>query len=280
MSVKNILLEVKERLSVHFSPSEADFLAFVLLEKVTQLNKTQILLNTAFTFTKAQQELLENDLQRIVAQEPWQYVVGEVNFLGSKLKVNSAVLVPRPETEEWVQKLIQKHKSQNFRYILEIGTGSGCIAITLAKAFPDAELTALDISQEAINLAFQNSLNNKVNIQFQCLDFLTWQTSTFWDLIVSNPPYICESEKKQMQKNVLAYEPPQALFVPDDKPLLFYEKIAKLAQNHLSERGWLYVEINEHFGTEVKALFEQYGLQNVEIQQDFAGKDRVVVAKK
>ncbi|WP_448529599.1 peptide chain release factor N(5)-glutamine methyltransferase [Raineya sp.] len=280
MSVKKILFEVKERLNAYFSPSEADFLAFILLEKVTQLSKTQILLNTAFTFTQAQQELLENNLQRIIAQEPWQYVVGEIDFLGSKLKVNSAVLVPRPETEEWVQKLIQKHKNQNFRHILEIGTGSGCIAITLAKAFPDAELTALDISQEAINLAFQNSLNNKVGINFLHLDFLTWQTSDSWDLVVSNPPYICESEKKQMQTNVLAYEPSQALFVPDENPLLFYEKIAKLAQNHLSERGWLYVEINERFGTEVKALFEQYGLQNVIIQQDFAGKDRVAIARK
>lgn len=280
MSVKKILLEVKERLNAYFSPSEADFLAFVLLEKVTQLSKTQILLNTAFTFTQAQQELLENDLQRIIAQEPWQYVVGEIDFLGSKLKVNSAVLVPRPETEEWVQKLIQKHKNQNFRHILEIGTGSGCIAITLAKAFPDAELTALDISQEAINLAFQNSLNNKVYINFLHFDFLTWQTSDSWDLVVSNPPYICESEKKQMQTNVLAYEPSQALFVPDENPLLFYEKIAKLAQNHLSERGWLYVEINERFGTEVKALLEQCGLQNVIIQQDFAGKDRVAIARK
>lgn len=280
MSVKKILLEVKERLNTYFPPSEADFLAFVLLEKVTQLSKTQILLNTAFTFTQAQQELLENDLQRIIAQEPWQYVVGEIDFLGSKLKVNSAVLVPRPETEEWVQKLIQKHKNQGFRHILEIGTGSGCIAITLAKAFPNAKLTALDISQEAISLAFQNSLNNKVDINFLYLDFLTWQTSDSWDLVVSNPPYICENEKKQMQTNVLAYEPPQALFVPDEKPLLFYEKIAQLAQNHLSEKGWLYVEINERFGTEVKALFEQYGLQDVEIQQDFAGKDRVVIARK
>lgn len=280
MSVKKILLEVKEKLYAYFSPSEVDFLAFVLLEKVTQLSKTQILLNTTFTFTKAQQEILENDIQRIIAQEPWQYVVGEIDFLGSKLKVNSSVLVPRPETEEWVQKLIQKHKNQNFRHILEIGTGSGCIAITLAKAFPDAELTALDISQEAIILAFQNSLDNKVNINFLYLDFLTWQTSYSWDLIVSNPPYICESEKRQMQTNVLAYEPPQALFVPDEKPLLFYEKIARLAQNHLSERGWLYVEINERFGTEVKALFEQYGLQNVKIQQDFAGKDRVAIARK
>ncbi len=280
MSVKKILLEVKGRLCAYFSPSEADFLAFVLLEKVTQLSKTQILLNTAFTFTKAQQEILENDIQRIIAQEPWQYVVGEIDFLGSKLKVNSAVLVPRPETEEWVQKLIQKHKNQNFRHILEIGTGSGCIAITLAKAFPNAKLTALDISQEAIILAFQNSLKNKVNIYFHHLDFLTWQTSTSWDLIVSNPPYICESEKKQMQRNVLAYEPPQALFVPDEKPLLFYEKIASIAQNHLSERGWLYVEINERFGAEVQTLFEQHGLQNVEIQQDFAGKERVVIARK
>jgi release factor glutamine methyltransferase len=280
MSVKKIFLETKEKLLAHFSASEADFLASILLEKVTQLNKTQILLNTAFTFTQEQQELLENDLQRIMAQEPWQYVVGEVDFLGSKLKVNPTVLIPRPETEEWVQNLIQKHKKYDFKQILDIGTGSGCIAIALAKAFPQAKVTAIDVSDTAISLALQNSLRNKVNIHFQTLNVLLWQPMQEWDLIVSNPPYICENEQAQMQKNVLAYEPHQALFVPNEKPLLFYEKIAQIAQNNLVRGGFLYVEINEAFGTEVKSLFESHSLKNVQILQDFAGKNRVVVAQK
>lgn len=280
MSVKKIFLETKEKLLAHFSASEADFLAFILLEKVTQFNKTQILLNTAFGFTKEQQELLENDLQRIIAQEPWQYVVGEVDFLGSKLKVNPAVLIPRPETEEWVQNLIQKHKKYDFKQILDIGTGSGCIAIALAKAFPQAKVTAIDVSDTAISLAIQNSLKNKVNIHFQTFNVLSWQTMQEWDLIVSNPPYICENEQTQMQKNILAYEPHQALFVPNEKPLLFYEKIAQIAQNNLVKGGFLYVEINEAFGIEVKNLFEGYDLQKVQILKDFADKNRVVVAQK
>ncbi|PKQ70696.1 peptide chain release factor N(5)-glutamine methyltransferase [Raineya orbicola] len=280
MSVKKIFLETKEKLLAHFSASEADFLASILLEKVTQLNKTQILLNTAFTFTQEQQELLENDLQRIIAQEPWQYVVGEVDFLGSKLKVNPTVLIPRPETEEWVQNLIQKHKKYDFKQILDIGTGSGCIAIALAKAFPQAKVTAIDVSDTAISLATQNSLKNKANIHFQTLNVLSWQTMQEWDLIVSNPPYICENEQTQMQKNILAYEPHQALFVPNEKPLLFYEKIAQIAQNNLVKGGFLYVEINEAFGIEVKNLFEGYDLQKVQILKDFADKNRVVVAQK
>lgn len=280
MSIKKIFLETKEKLLAHFSASEADFLTFILLEKVTQLNKTQILLNTAFALTQEQHKLLENDLQRIIAQEPWQYVVGEVDFLGSKLKVNPTVLIPRPETEEWVQNLIQKHKKYDFKQILDIGTGSGCIAIALAKAFPQAKVTAIDVSDTAISLATQNSLKNKANIHFQTLNVLSWQTMQEWDLIVSNPPYICENEQTQMQKNILAYEPHQALFVPNEKPLLFYEKIAQIAQNNLVKGGFLYVEINEAFGIEVKNLFEGYDLQKVQILKDFADKNRVVVAQK
>ncbi|MDW8296845.1 MAG: peptide chain release factor N(5)-glutamine methyltransferase [Raineya sp.] len=286
MFCKKIFLETKNTLKTAYTDTEAEFLAFVLLEKITGLTKTQILLNTETNFTEIQRQTLQNDISRLLAFEPWQYVVGEVEFLGLKLAVNTSVLIPRPETEEWVQRLIQIYRNSNFQRILDIGTGSGCISIALARAFPNAEITAIDISQESLNLALKNSLKNNVKLKLLNADILNFEaTSTKltckeWDLIVSNPPYVCESEKIQMQTNVLAYEPSEALFVSDRQPLIFYEKIAQFAQRYLAKSGILCVEINEKFGKEVKRIFEKVGLQNIAIWQDFAGKNRIVIGEK
>lgn len=279
MSIKNTFLKLKNELIRTFPHSEAEFLAFVLLEKVTNLSKTNILLNHNYPLTNQQNTQLHEYLQRALTHEPWQYIVGEVDFLNLKLAVTPAVLIPRPETEEWVAKLIAYHKKDSFRNILDIGTGSGCIAIALAKAFPQAYVKALDISEKALQVALQNAQKNAVELNYEQCDVLTWQTSQTYDLIVSNPPYVCESEKSSMQKNVLDYEPPQALFVPDSQPLLFYEKIIQIAHQTLSKKGWLYVELNPQYSKDIQKLFKRYGFE-VEVWQDFTQQDRIVRAFK
>lgn len=237
-------------------------------------------------------EVLEEDLERfkdailrLKKHEPVQYIIGETEFYGLDFKVNKYTLIPRPETEELVEWIISEFRfSTEVINILDIGTGSGCIAISLAKNLPNAEVNALDVSSEALKIALQNAEFNEVRVDFYETDILkaktlptgVGQTSRKYDVIVSNPPYVRELEKNQMQPNVLEYEPETALFVKDEDPLLFYKAISHLAKVSLKPNGQLFFEINEQFGEELKAFLKEEGFQQIEVKQDIYGKDRML----
>lgn len=223
-------------------------------------------------------KLFEQAIKRLLQFEPVQYIVGHTYFLEYKLEVSPAVLIPRQETEELVSMIIAKEKDKQQLRILDIGTGSGCIPIALSLELECQEIIGLDISEAALEIAQNNSSLNSAKVDFHQLDILNENIPyQELDIIVSNPPYVLESDKKQMHKNVLNYEPGLALFVPDDAPLKFYEAIANKSLKALVNGGRLYFEIHEKFGQEVKSLMEQVGYLNVEIHQDiFLSKDRIV----
>jgi len=211
---------------------------------------------------------------------PIQYLLGKVEFLGTMLKVNASVLIPRPETEEMVRRCIEQQE-QNPKTIIDIGTGSGAIAIALTKQFTDATVYGLDISKDALTVATENATNNNVSIEWIHGDILseTDLLKTNFDIIISNPPYVRFSEKEKMQANVLEYEPYEALFVPDENPLMYYEVIARFASHHLSNKGQLCVEINEALGNETIAVFRKYGFENAHLLSDFREKTRFIFVK-
>ncbi|MEG1738383.1 MAG: peptide chain release factor N(5)-glutamine methyltransferase [Odoribacter sp.] len=211
---------------------------------------------------------------------PIQYIIGETEFSGLKLNLNQSTLIPRPETEElvvWVKEAINSGQK-----ILDIGTGSGCIAIALAKHCPEAQIVGIDISGEAIRVARQNAEKNQVGVQFMVRDILREECYHWgsYDIIVSNPPYVKESEKKGMESRVLDYEPHQALFVPDTDPLLFYRQVATFGQMRLKAGGLLFFEINEAMGKEMLALLENSGYREIELRKDIFGKDRMIKCKR
>ena len=213
--------------------------------------------------------------------EPIQYIIGETEFFGLTFEVTPATLIPRPETEELVEWILKDANAASLS-ILEIGTGTGCIPITLAKQLPHAHVTSIDISTEALAVATRNAKRNAVNVQFIHQSVLetealeTCFADQFFDVIVSNPPYVRHLEKHEIQPNVLEHEPHLALFVEDEDALLFYRHIGQLAQNHLKKGGMLYFEINQYLGKETVALLEQLGFQGVELRKDLFGNDRMI----
>lgn len=224
---------------------------------------------------------IEAIVVRLKQFEPIQYILGETEFYGLRLKVNPSVLIPRPETEELVQWIIQGNLPENSR-ILDIGTGSGCIALSLKSHLKNIQVSGMDISEKALEVARQNALKNRLEVDFFQADVLSWEDFEwdFYDVIVSNPPYIRESEKPQMHANVLEYEPENALFVSDGDPLLYYRSIAAFAKKHLVEKGLLFFEINENLGTEINELLVEYGFGDIEIRKDINGKFRMVCCLK
>lgn len=232
----------------------------------------------ALTDIVAGKNVERKDLSQIIArlnqQEPVQYVLEESQFFGRRFKVNSSVLIPRPETESLVREVV----SRGFKApaILDIGTGSGCIAITLALEIPRAKVLAIDVSQDALSTAKENAGHLKADVVFRRWDVLKQPMDQSFDVIVSNPPYIAEQERTRMKSNVVDFEPHQALFVPDDDPLIFYRAIALICRRSLRAGGVVVVEINERFGREVAGLFD--GFENVRVIKDLDGKDRIVCA--
>lgn len=249
----------------------------ILIEFKLHLSRIQLALEHNFELDRDDLDFLENALLKLKNQIPVQYIVGETAFCGLLFKVDKNVLIPRPETEELVEWIFQNHKKNESIKILDIGTGSGCIAISLAKNLPNAEVFALDVSAEALDVAKKNAAMNAVKVDFIQADILTIEKlpDTF-DVIVSNPPYVRESEKDLMQQNVLSNEPHIALFVENENPLLFYDKIAELAKNHLTENGVLYFEINQYLGNETVDLLKSKGFKNIELKKDIYGVDRMV----
>ncbi|MFZ3273231.1 MAG: peptide chain release factor N(5)-glutamine methyltransferase [Lutibacter sp.] len=249
----------------------------ILVEFKLHLSRIQLALEHNFELDNDDLDFLQNALLKLKNQIPIQYIVGETAFYGLLFKVDKNVLIPRPETEELVEWIIKNHKKDDSLKILDIGTGSGCIAISLAKNLPNAKVSALDISEEALNVAKNNAAMNQVKVDFVQADILTIEKlSTNFDIIVSNPPYVRETEKARMQQNVLSNEPHLALFVKDENPLLFYDKISELAKKHLTKNGVLYFEINQYLGMETVDLLESKGFKNVELKKDIYGVDRMV----
>ncbi|MGG9971310.1 peptide chain release factor N(5)-glutamine methyltransferase [Ferruginibacter sp. SUN002] len=289
MTIRTIYRNFQERLLNLYNINEATIITDWLMENIGQFSKTDILLTPDKEISKTTRQRIETCLQELLEHKPIQYVIGQAWFYNMKLKVNKHVLIPRPETEELV-KIVTDHlrfstydlrnSSSEIVNILDIGTGSGCIPIAIKKDFPHSTVTAIDISENSLDLAKENSIaqNTSINfIEFDFLDESKWQELPTFDVIVSNPPYIPVSEKERLDKNVTEYEPYSALFVPNDRPLLFYEKIAAFGRIHLNNNGKIFVEIHENFGKETAALFAS-GYENVEIKKDLSGKERFVIA--
>lgn len=251
----------------------------ILMEEVLGLGRVEIAFNLNQLIKHESLEVLQNALIQLKKQVPIQYIIGNTTFYNLKFNVSKDVLIPRPETEELVQWIINDFKNQKTINVLDIGTGSGCIAISLAKYLPNAKLHAIDISEKAIEMAKKNAKLNNVDINFIEADILVQkQLNQKFDCIVSNPPYVQQIEKTKMEKNVLDYEPHQALFVPNENPLLFYNAIATFAQNHLHKNGSLYFEINRLFGTDIIEMLQSKGFNQVILKQDFYNADRMIKA--
>ncbi|MER0438455.1 peptide chain release factor N(5)-glutamine methyltransferase [Emticicia sp. W12TSBA100-4] len=265
-----------------YESQEAKEIVFWLMEFYLGLRKIDILSDKSFEKAIDWATIIE----RLNTHEPIQYILGETEFYGRRFLVNDSVLIPRPETEELVKYIVDKQKNQlpvtnNQLSILDIGTGSGCIAISLAKELPNFKVTAYDISEKALETAKTNAELNKADVTFEKVDILSSQLSNIHyplSIIVSNPPYVTKQEIDRMQKNVLDFEPHLALFVEDSEPLIFYEAIANFAFNNLTDNGLVAVEINEALGEETAEVFRRKGFSEVEIIKDIHQKDRFVSA--
>lgn len=267
-----------EALAEKFPQREAEQLMRILLEDLFGIDLKCQLMDPNLRIDELQHYQLEQAVKRLLAGEPVQYVTGMARFGDLLIKVSQSVLIPRPETEEMVQKICASMPKEKPMRIWDIGTGSGCIAIALAKHFENAEVIAFDVSEEALQMAMENAESNGAKVTFVQDDILNL-TSVFFaqpvDLVVSNPPYVCDSERAAMEANVLDWEPETALFVPDDDPLLFYRQILALAKNQLNPNGQIWFEINERMGEEMLSLCCEMGFPKAEILEDFSGKPRV-----
>ncbi len=266
-----------DKLTSIYPKTEIDSFFFILMKHQFNFEMVDVFTKPTFEISEEHLSVLEQFLERLSHKEPIQYLIGKTDFYGLEFLVNAHTLIPRPETEElveWIQMEVNKQKPIS---ILDIGTGSGCIAISLKKNLSNSEVFAIDFSSQALEMAKKNALLNNVGIDFILKDILkTEQLPQKYDVIVSNPPYVRELEKQEMNGNVLDYEPHSALFVNDDNPLVFYDKISDLALNHLNHNGILYFEINEYLGQEMRDLLIQKGFINVELKKDIFGKDRML----
>jgi len=262
-----------------FPRREAEQLMRILIEDLFGIDLKRQLMEPDLHIDERQHRQLDESVKRLLKGEPVQYVTGLARFSDLLIKVSPSVLIPRPETEELVQKIFAALPKEKTLRIWDIGTGSGCIAIALAKHFVNAEVFGFDVSEEALQIAKNNAESNGVNVTFVHEDVLKPQSEFFnqpVDLVVSNPPYVCDSERVTMEANVLDWEPESALFVPDDDPFLFYRQILKLAKRQLRFNGQVWFEINERMGEEMIQLCQELGIANAEILTDFTGKPRFV----
>ncbi|MCX6351376.1 MAG: peptide chain release factor N(5)-glutamine methyltransferase [Bacteroidetes bacterium] len=258
---------------------EAESITKIVLQEVLSLSKTEMVLSKQQLIASEETEKLNAIFEELNTGKPLQYILGYSDFYGLRFKVTPATLIPRPETEELVAMIIKENQARQNLKILDIGTGSGCIPISIAKAIPTAKVYAVDISADALAIAQENAENNNVNIDFTLMDILQenqWQQLPTMDIIISNPPYIEEGRATKLHKNVIDFEPHTALFVPDNNPLLFYEAILKFSQTQLTKGGKIYFEINEELAEETKNLCVAYGFADAEVRMDMQGKERFV----
>ena len=278
-TLADIQAEMRSQLAPIYSGRELQQIVFELLEHFG-FTRVQAIACPDAKLSETDYQRLSGQLKRLADSEPLQYVIGTEQFMDMDFCVCRDVLIPRPETAELVR-LVADRCTAPLPRIADIGTGSGCIAVSLAKLIGGAQVTAVDVSEAALAVARQNAEHNGAQVEFVCADILADNqlfAQQSLDIVVSNPPYVTESDKQQMSRNVLDYEPHLALFVPDADPLLFYRRIATLSAQWLKSGGQLFFEINERFGCETVQLIENLQFDNVELHRDFYGKDRMVSA--
>lgn len=273
MTLKNLFVSYRDQLLPLYSKQEAESLVFWLLEHFLKMKRMDVLNDVPIEAVPAEMEMA---LKKLLRGMPIQYILGKAPFYGREFKVGPEVLIPRNETEELVHLIIKENPQSGLR-ILDVGTGSGCIPITLALEMENATLIGLDISEKALELAFENAKSLEAEVSFFRCNILQEEIPIKdLDILVSNPPYVRDSEQSQMHQNVLQFEPHLALFVADDNPLIFYRSIAEKGRNALKPGGKLYFEINEAFGQETKKLMEDLGYSEIRILEDLNGRNRMV----
>jgi len=280
MKIKQYRTYFIQELAPFYDAYEAESFFYLILEDKHKLRQIDLALNHELVFEEADLEKWKILLKELKKEVPIQYLLGKTNFYGLDFEVNANVLIPRPETEELVEWIIKENSGierlKNLK-ILDIGTGSGCIAISLAKNIPNAKVFAIDVSPDALTTAKKNAKNNNVEVTFLLQSILeTDDLKQDFDIIVSNPPYVRNLEKQEIKKNVLDYEPHLALFVEDNDALIFYRKIAELAQKNLVENGQLYFEINQYLGAEMTDLLDKMNFRNIELRKDIYDNDRMM----
>ncbi|QQT29048.1 peptide chain release factor N(5)-glutamine methyltransferase [Sphingobacterium multivorum] len=266
-----------------YDEDEIKAIFLVVVAEKFGLNRTNYQLRKTDIVNEKDKAEVLSILQDLKKHRPIQYILNRADFYGEVFQVNESVLIPRQETEELVDLIIKNHKSSENLKIIDIGTGSGCIPITLSKHLNNALVTTIDISKEAIKTAQENAKNLKTQIQFINADIFEWEyifSDQHYNIIVSNPPYITPGEKQHMNQNVLAYEPELALFIEESAPLIFYDVISSFALKHLAPNGDLYFEINQYLGAEMKELMVKKGFEQVKLIKDINGADRIIHAKK
>ena len=279
-----LLKEIKNIYHLELDPlfpkEEVDSFFYLVIDHYLGLERFVLAMQPNLVVSKDQEEPLFYALSQLKLERPIQYILGKAHFCELGFRVDENVLIPRPETEElvyWILKEVQKRSFREGLRILDIGTGSGCIAISLAKNLPNAKVYALDVSKEALRLARQNARDNGVDIVFLETDILSAEAlKDEFDIIVSNPPYVREMEKVEMKNNVVRHEPGLALFVPDRDPLVFYKKITHLAMGHLMKNGMLFFEINQYLGKEMEQLLQANNFSEIELGKDMFGNDRML----
>ena len=274
LTVGNIIPLFLKKIN-NYSDKELISIAYIVIEEILGLNKINVIINNANVISTNDEVKINEIIKDLIVNKPIQYILGKANFFNLSFIVNKHVLIPRQETEQLINWIL----NYEFNSVLDIGTGSACIPISLSKN-STANITAIDISSNAIKIAKKNADNYNLNITFLCEDIFKFNPDSKFDLIVSNPPYVLKSEMKKMHKNVLNFEPHNALFVEDSDPLIFYNYIAQFAFKYLNSKGALFFEINESFGVEIKLILNKLDFVNIELKKDLNGKDRMIKAIK
>lgn len=273
-----VIYYIKQSLHGYYPDSEIVSMAKLLLTQVFGMSVVELYIGKDNNFSSNERKRLDDILVRLKKQEPLQYIIGVEEFCGLTFEVTPDVLIPRPETSELVYWIIQENEGKRSR-VLDIGTGSGCIAVTLAKKLRETRVTSWDVSEKALQVASRNCRRNGVEVRLERKNVLeAVSQGEVFDIIVSNPPYVTEREKKEMERNVLDWEPALALFVPDDNPLLFYRNIAGLGREMLAPEGKLYFEINRGYGRQMVDMLEGLGYHDIELRKDISQNDRMIKA--
>lgn len=279
-TISDIIKQINTQLSSLYDKKEIDGLIYLIFDHLLKYTKFDIHLRKDEEISAETEKNIINIVNQLIKHKPIQYIIGYTEFYDLHFDVNTYTLIPRQETEELVDIIIAENNGKTID-ILDIGTGSGCIAISLAANLNNACVSAIDISEGALNMAKTNAKTNNVNVEFSKVDILDTEARDSmgkFDIIVSNPPYVMDSEKKLMENNVLDYEPHTALFVSDDDPLIFYRNIASFSLTHLKQEGKLYFEINEALGKEMKEMLHNMGFKNILVIKDIHNKDRMLKA--
>lgn len=279
MNLEEFYKLIQVKLDRKFDKNEVEEFFFRLIDHYCQVDRLKYILNSKLELNKIEEVNLVRSIKFLEKESPIQYITGQTQFMGMNFTVNKNVLIPRPETEELVRWIVQDLHSN--KRVLDIGTGSGCIATSLSKLMDNCIVFGWDISSDALDIASKNSKNNSVNVKYDLVDITNEkQCSEKFDIIVSNPPYVTQDDKLLMSKNVISYEPHIALFVKENDPLFFYKKILNFSKKNLISNGTIYFEINENFSKQVNKLLKKEGFHDIIVRKDFRGKYRMVKAIK